>query len=141
MAEVDAGDERDVRELFAAAQVACLATVSPLGKPHVVPVVFALVNEVVYTAVDAKRKTTQRLRRLVNIEQNPQGSLLVDHYDADWDQLWGVRADGMAEIHDHGEQMATGYDLLRRKYQQYQRISLTGPVVAIAVSRWASWQA
>ena len=141
MAEVDAGDERDVRELFAAAQVACLATVSPLGKPHVVPVVFALVNEVVYTAVDAKRKTTQRLRRLVNIEQNPQVSLLVDHYDADWDQLWWVRADGMAEIHDHGEQMATGYDLVRRKYQQYQRISLTGPVIAITVSRWASWQA
>jgi PPOX class probable F420-dependent enzyme len=141
MTELDAGDQRDVRERFAAAQVACLATVSPLGKPHVVPVVFALVNDVVYTAVDAKRKTTQRLRRLVNIEQNPQVSLLVDHYDDDWDRLWWVRADGMAEIHDHGEQMATGYDLLRRKYQQYQRISLTGPVIAITVSRWASWQA
>jgi len=141
MAEFDAGDERDARERFAAAQVACLATVSRLGKPHVVPVVFALVNDVVYTAVDAKRKTTQRLQRLVNIEQNPQVSLLVDHYAEDWDQLWWVRADGKAEIHDHGEQMATGYDLLRRKYQQYQRISLTGPVIAITVSRWASWQA
>jgi PPOX class probable F420-dependent enzyme len=141
MTDFNAGDERDVRERFAAAQVACLATVSPQGKPHVVPVVFALANDVVYTAVDAKRKTTQRLRRLLNIEQNPQVSLLVDHYDDDWDQLWWVRADGMAEIHDHGEQMATGYDLVRRKYQQYQRISLTGPVIAITVSRWASWQA
>ena len=141
MAEFDAGDERDGRERFAAAQVACLATVSSQGKPHVVPVVFALVNDVVYTAVDAKRKTTQRLRRLVNIEQNPQVSLLVDHYESNWDQLWWVRADGIAAIHEHGEQMATGYDLLRRKYPQYQRISLTGPVVAIAVRRWSSWQA
>ena len=141
MTEFDAGDERDGRERFAAAQVACLATVSSQGKPHVVPVVFALVNDVVYTAVDAKRKTTQRLRRLVNIEQNPQVSLLVDHYESNWDQLWWVRADGIAAIHEHGEQMATGYDLLRRKYPQYQRISLTGPVVAIAVRRWSSWQA
>jgi PPOX class probable F420-dependent enzyme len=144
MTEFDAGDERFARERFAAAEVACLATVSPRGKPHVVPVVFALGNrghDVVYTAVDTKRKTTQRLQRLINIEQNPLVSLLVDHYEHDWDQLWWVRADGVAEIHDHGEQMATGYDLLRHKYSQYQRISLTGPVIAIAVSRWSSWRA
>jgi PPOX class probable F420-dependent enzyme len=144
MTEIDANDERDVRERFAAAEVASLATVSPRGQPHLVPVVFALGNhgnDVVYTAVDTKRKTTHRLRRLINIEQNPHVSLLVHHYDHDWDQLWWVRADGIAAIHEHGEQMATGYDLLRRKYPQYQRISLTGPVVAIAVSRWSSWQA
>jgi PPOX class probable F420-dependent enzyme len=133
--------EFDARERFAAAQVACLATASAVGKPHLVPVVFALANDVVYTAVDAKRKTTHRLRRLLNIEENPQVTLLVENYESDWDLLWWVRADGTAEIHDRGEQMATGYDLLRRKYPQYQRISLTGPVVAITVTRWASWQA
>jgi PPOX class probable F420-dependent enzyme len=133
--------EFDARERFAGAPVACLSTVSPGGKPHLVPVVFALANDVVYTAVDTKRKTTHRLRRLINIEENPQVSLLVDHYDYDWDLLWWVRADGIAEIHDRGEQMATGYDLLRRKYPQYERISLTGPVIAIAVNRWSSWQA
>ncbi|MBV8965084.1 MAG: TIGR03668 family PPOX class F420-dependent oxidoreductase [Mycobacteriaceae bacterium] len=140
MAEIDA------RERFAAAPVACLATVSPAGQPHLVPIVFAVGNDaagddVVYTAVDTKRKTTHRLRRLANIEENPHVSLLVDHYDSDWEQLWWVRADGIAQIHDRGEPMATGYDLLRRKYTQYQRVSLTGPVIAIAVSRWSSWQA
>jgi PPOX class probable F420-dependent enzyme len=133
--------EFDARERFAAAEVACLGTASPDGKPHLVPVVFALANDVVYTAVDAKRKTTHRLQRLVNIENNPQVSMLVEHYDHDWDQLWWVRVDGVAQIHDRGEEMATGYDVLRRKYPQYQRISLTGPVVKIAVSRWSSWQA
>ena len=133
--------EFDARERFAGAQVAFLATVSSADQPHVVPVVFALSNDVVYTAVDTKRKTTHRLRRLVNIEENTQVSVIVDHYENDWNQLWWVRADGTAQIHDRGEQMATGYDLLRRKYPQYQRVSLTGVVITIAVSRWASWHA
>ena len=51
---------------------------------HVVPVVFAVRGGVVYTAVDAKRKTTRRLRRLANIAANPRVSMLVDHYDDDW---------------------------------------------------------
>ena len=131
----------DPRVSFRQSPVARLATSTPDGKPHLVPVVFVVSHDVVYTAVDTKRKTTHRLRRLQNIEANPQVSMLVDHYEPDWDQLWWVRVDGTAEIHHRGEQMATGYDLLRRKYPQYQRVSLTGPVIAIAVSRWSSWQA
>ncbi|HEY7054428.1 MAG TPA: TIGR03668 family PPOX class F420-dependent oxidoreductase [Mycobacterium sp.] len=135
MAEIDA------RERFAQAQVATLATVSSDAVPHLVPVVFAVASDVVYTAVDTKRKTTHRLRRLRNIEQNTNVCLLTNHYADNWDELWWVRADGVAEIHDRGEQMATGYDLLRRKYPQYQRLSLTGPVLRIAISRWSSWHA
>lgn len=131
----------DARQRFAQAQVACLATVSAQAAPHLVPVVFAVAGDVVYTAVDTKRKTTHRLRRLVNVEQNPNVCMLTNHYADDWDELWWVRADGVAEIHDRGEQMAAGYDLLRRKYPQYQRLSLTGPVLRIEISRWASWQA
>jgi PPOX class probable F420-dependent enzyme len=137
--------ETDHAASFAQAPVAMLATVGPDGAPHVVPVVFAMHNggdqPVVYTAVDAKRKTTRRLRRLTNIEANPRVSMLVDHYDEDWTQLWWVRADGLAEIHYGGDEMAVGYALLRRKYVQYQRLALDGPVVTVTVSRWASWQA
>ena len=131
--------------MFAESPVAMLATVGSDGAPHVVPVVFAVHDDgeqtTVYTAVDAKRKSTQRLRRLANIEGNPRVSMLVDHYDEDWTQLWWVRADGLAEIHQRGEQMATGYALLRRKYVQYQRLALDGPVVTVTVQRWSSWQA
>jgi PPOX class probable F420-dependent enzyme len=133
--------ENDAAASFAESPVAMLATAGPDGKPHVVPVVFALHRNVVYTAVDAKRKTTQRLRRLANIEGNPQVSMLVDHYDDDWSQLWWVRADGVAAIHYSGEEMAAGYALLRKKYVQYQRIALDGPVVTVEVQRWASWRA
>lgn len=124
--------------------MAYLATVSADGAPHLVPVVFALrddADDTVYTAIDAKRKSTQRLRRLVNVENNPQVCLLVDHYADDWTQLWWVRADGVAKIHYSGEEMATGYDLLRRKYLQYHRIALDGPVLTVAVRRWSSWLA
>jgi PPOX class probable F420-dependent enzyme len=137
--------ENDPAALFAHSPVAMLATVGPDGAPHLVPVVFAVNNDdeqpVVYTAVDAKRKSTQRLRRLTNIEANPRVSMLVDHYDEDWTQLWWVRADGVAEIHYRGDEMARGYALLRRKYVQYQRIALDGPVVTVAVTRWSAWHA
>jgi PPOX class probable F420-dependent enzyme len=133
--------EFDAAAMFADSPVAMLATVGPDSAPHVVPVVFAVHADVIYTAVDAKRKSTRRLRRLINIESNPRVSLLVDHYADDWSQLWWVRADGLAAIHYSGEEMANGYALLRRKYVQYQRIALDGPVVTVEVQRWSSWQA
>ncbi|BBX98816.1 TIGR03668 family PPOX class F420-dependent oxidoreductase [Mycobacterium lacus] len=133
--------EFDPKVRFARSPVARLATVTPDGAPHLVPVVFAVGDDAVYTAVDAKPKTTRRLRRLTNIENNPQVSLLVDHYADDWTQLWWVRADGVATVHRDDEAMRTGYRLLRAKYPQYQSVPLNGPVIAVMVRRWANWHA
>lgn len=129
------------RSTFIRSAVARLATITPEGLPHLVPVVFAVDANRIFTAVDAKPKTTQRLQRLTNIESNPRASLLVDHYDDDWTQLWWVRADGVAAIHRNDEAMRTAYRLLRAKYTQYQSVSLNGPVVAVTVQRWSSWHA
>ncbi len=139
--------EFDPKVRFTQSPVARLATITPAGIPHLVPVVFAVSQDgragedTVYTAVDAKPKTTRRLRRLSNIENNPQASLLVDLYDDDWTQLWWVRADGIAAIHRDGEAMRTGYRLLRAKYAQYQSVPLDGPVITVTVRRWSSWHA
>jgi PPOX class probable F420-dependent enzyme len=134
-----------VETAFANAPVAVLATVGADGAPHVVPVVFAMrtIGEAttVYTAVDAKRKSTHRLRRLANIAANPRVSLLVDHYDTDWTQLWWIRADGVAAVHHSGEDMAVGYAALRHQYPQYDRVALDGPVVTVTVTHWSSWHA
>ena len=78
---------------------------------------------------------------MANIAANPRVSLLVDHYDDDWTQLWWVRADGVATVHESGEQMAIGYAALRQEYPQYERVALDGPVVTVAVTRWSSWHA
>lgn len=126
---------------FAAAPLAVLATAALDGQPHLIPVVFAVTHDVLYTAVDAKRKSTQHLRRLANIAANPRVSLLVEHYSDDWHELWWVRADGIATLHEAGDEMAIGYSLLRAKYPQYDRIALDGPVVSVAINQWRSWQA
>lgn len=137
--------EFDPRARFTESPVARLGTVTPGGGPHLVPVVFAVDadpagdQDVVYTAVDAKPKTTRRLRRLANIDANPRVSLLVDHYCDDWTRLWWVRVDGVATIHDDGQVLEFGRRLLRAKYPQYQSVSLDGPVIAVAVQRWSSW--
>ena len=132
-------DAETARRRFAAAPVARLATVGGDGGPHLVPVVFAVEGDTVYTADDGKPKTSQRLRRLANIAANPAVSLLVDRYDDDWTRLWWVRADGVAAVHADGPAWTVGAALLRAKYPQYQTVSLDGPMIVVAVSGWASW--
>ena len=100
--------DQDAVTWFSGGTVAALATAGTDAAPHVVPVVFAVHGNTIYTAVDAKRKSTQRLRRLANIAANPRVSLLVDHYSENWDELWWVRADGVATVHHDGEQLAIG---------------------------------
>ena len=130
---------------FTGSPVARLATASPDGTPHLIPVVFAFGSDggdsVIYTAVDAKPKTTRRLRRLANIDDNPQVCLLVDHYTDDWTRLWWVRVDGVAAVHHDGDAMTAGQRLLRAKYPQYLSVPIDGPVIAVTGLRWSSWHA
>ena len=130
----------DAPARFGAARVARLATTDADGSPHLVPVVFALVGETVWTAVDAKPKTTTALRRLDNVRAHPAVSLLVDHYADDWATLWWVRADGVATVLDIDEGRA-GLDALTAKYPQYQDNPPPGPVLRVDVTRWVSWSA
>ena len=133
--------ERDARRLLADASVARLATVTESGRPHIVPVTFAVDGDHVYIAVDAKPKTTANLRRLRNIRGNPRVALLADHYDDDWTSLWWVRADGLAAIADDPRQMAGPIALLAGRYRQYREKPPPGPVIDITVQRWTGWAA
>jgi PPOX class probable F420-dependent enzyme len=126
------------RSRFAAARVARLATVSADGQPHVVPIVFAVEGDTIYSAVDGKPKRSRALRRLANIAANPRVSVLADHYDEDWSQLWWLRADGTASVVDSSPDAIAA---LAAKYPQYTSISLDGPFLQIAVDHWTSWQA
>jgi PPOX class probable F420-dependent enzyme len=131
------------RESFVRARVARLATVAPDGRPHLVPIVFAVDGETIVSAVDAKPKRTTRLRRLANIEVNPAVSLLVDHYDdADWTALQWARADGIGTVLAPDSAPArAALALLAAKYGQYRQQPPPGPVLAIEVSRWSGWSA
>ncbi len=132
------------RDRFAAARVARLATVTADGRAHVVPLTFVLLpgpaGDVVWSAVDAKPKTTLALRRLANIAAEPRVSLLVDHYADDWAELWWVRADGHASVVEVDAEPAA-LAALTAKYPPYATQPPPGPLVRIDVDRWTSWSA
>jgi PPOX class probable F420-dependent enzyme len=130
----------EARERFAAARVARLATADSAGRPHLVPIAFAVAGDHVYSAVDAKPKRTTALRRLANVRENPAVALLVDHYDdADWTALWWVRADGRGRVLEPDAREAQqAIALLAQRYPQQRA---TGAVLAVDVERWSGWTA
>jgi PPOX class probable F420-dependent enzyme len=130
-----------MRKRFGSARVARLATVDADGRPHLVPLCFALVGDRIVSVVDAKPKRTPELRRLANIRAQPRVSVLVDEYDEDWTTLWWVRADGVARIVGKGAEHDDTVAALTAKYPQYEKQPPAGPVVAITVERWRGWTA
>ncbi|SNS42756.1 PPOX class probable F420-dependent enzyme, Rv0121 family [Actinomadura meyerae] len=131
----------EARRLLATARVARLATVGEDGRPHLVPVTFAVHRGAVYTAVDHKPKSRRDLRRLANIRANPRVALLADHYEDDWDRLWWVRVDGRAAVVDDPARMAEPVALLADRYAQYRDRPPEGPVIAVTIDAWTGWSA
>jgi PPOX class probable F420-dependent enzyme len=127
------------RERLAEARVAHLATVRPGGGPHVVPIVFALEGDHLYTAIDDKPKRAGGLQRLANIAAEPRVSVLVDSYDEVWSRLWWVRVDGRAEILEPGVEREHALDLLAGKYRPYRHRRPSDVVLGITISRWTAW--
>lgn len=132
-------DLATLRDRTANARVARLGTVTADGRPHLVPCCFALSDDVVYSAVDAKPKSTQALRRLANLAVNPATTLLVDHYSEDWTELWWIRIDGAGRVVDDPAERERALVLLTAKYEQYRRQPPPGPVIAIDIAGWRSW--
>jgi PPOX class probable F420-dependent enzyme len=128
-----------VRARVQAARSARLATIDPDGRPHLVPIVFVLDGETLYTAVDAKPKRSRRLRRIENARERPDVTVLVDEYTEDWRALWWVRLRGRARVLESGEEAERALGLLAAKYEQYEREPPGVPVLAIDVTEWRSW--
>jgi PPOX class probable F420-dependent enzyme len=129
----------EAQRRFTSAQVARLATASATSTPHLVPVTFAAHGDVIVFAIDHKPKISTNLKRLRNIEENPQVTLLVDHYDDDWTHLWWARADGVARVLHENDERRAPIEWLRAKYPQYRKTTPAGPVVWIDVQAWRGW--
>jgi PPOX class probable F420-dependent enzyme len=155
-------EEQEARHRFAEARVAILATVDDRGAPHLVPITFAVealaspgipasldapgapagaTPVIVWSATDGKPKRGGRLRRHANIRAHPAVGLLVQHWDERWDALWWVRADGAASVVDDPFAVEHVTRLLRRKYQQYERVPVAGPLIRVEVRAWQGWAA
>jgi len=124
-----------------AARVARLATTDPDGRPHLVPIVFALDGDTLYSAVDRKPKRSSTLRRIENARVRPDVTILVDHYEDDWDRLWWIRLRGRARVLDEGEERERALTLLAEKYPQYRSEPPEGAALAVDVTETRAWTA
>jgi len=121
-------------------RVAHLATADTAGRPQVVPVCFAHLDGRIYVAIDEKPKRSLRLKRLRNIEENPQVSVVFGRYDEDWSRLGWVVVHGTAAIVDGSPEHERAVEALRQRYPQYQSMTLEGrPVISVTVERVSSW--
>jgi PPOX class probable F420-dependent enzyme len=130
-----------IGERVRTAKVARLATTDPDGRSHIVPIVFVLDRQTLYSAVDAKPKRSRRLRRVANARERPYVTVLVDHYEDDWSRLWWVSLRGRARVLDAGEEAERALRLLVEKYERYRREPPGRPVLAVDILEWRSWDA
>lgn len=121
--------------------MARLASVGADGRPHIVPICFALEGGTILFAVDSKPKRTRDLQRLRNIAAHPEVSILFDHYGEDWSTLWWVRADGKAQVVADPAESERAIDVLATRYPQYRSARPQGPVVAVLIDRISGWSA
>ena len=125
------------------ARVARLATVRPDGRPHVVPIVFAIVDHgerlAVYWAVD-RAEALDRAPTTRNISVNPHVELVADGYDENWERLWWVRA---AQHEPDGGGCERVGACARRPHDRTRSTSgrRRPPTVAIDVAEITGWQA
>ena len=125
-----------------AQRVARMATADARGRPVAVPVCFVYLNDCLYTPVDEKPKSGRRLRRLRNIEVNPQVALVFDRYEDDWERLAWVLVRGSASLVTDRDEKAEAAAALQRKYGQYRSMALEQlPLIRVNPEQAASWGA
>ena len=130
------------RDLLAGAPTGHLATASAAGVPHVIPICFALRDHAIYSVLDQKPKRTSvfRLRRVRNIQENPNVSLVVDHYEDNWGNLWYILVSGAAKLLVEGDERLEAVAMLRQKYRQYREMPIDpNPVIKITPDQVVSW--
>ena len=125
------------------ARVGRLATVDGHGRPHAVPICFALVEETVISPLDEKAQTVgpRALRRVQNIEANPHVTVIVDRYVEDWSELCWVQIRGRASLLEaDAPAHSAAVDALREKYDQYADHALEErPAIQIEPGSVSSW--
>jgi PPOX class probable F420-dependent enzyme len=134
-------DADEQRTLVTVARVARLATLRADGTARLVPITFVLLDGLVCSAVDdVKPKRSMQLARLADVRRDPRAAVLVDHYAEDWTQLWWVRIDGTAAVHEAGELADRARTALAEKYPPYATAPPGGSVLVLTPHRWAGWR-
>jgi PPOX class probable F420-dependent enzyme len=132
------------RALLDRGRVAHLATADGQGRPHVIPLCYARMSDVIVFVVDEKPKRAGKtLKRMRNIAENPTVALVVDVYDEDWRRLEYALVHGRAEVVEDSAERQRAVQALRERYPQYRSMALDAPhnqVVRITPARVHHWR-
>ena len=136
MARKPARLTKKLAEFVQLERVCRVATSGAAGMPHVVPVCHALAGGKLYIGSGTGRK-------MKNLVENPQVTVVVDVYSDAWSLLRGVMIQGRAKVFERGPRFRRGRDLLYRKYPQYSREAALSPsdsvIVEVTPTRVFSW--
>jgi len=129
--------------LIKGAKVARLATVDQKSHPYVVPVVFVFHENSFFIPLDEKVKTVnaRKLKRVKNIEKNPNVTLLIDKYQNDWKKLFFLMIHGKAIVIDgkNSKIMDEVHKLFISKYPQYKKIGVGNSCIKINPTKVTFW--
>ncbi|MGP8125674.1 MAG: pyridoxamine 5'-phosphate oxidase family protein [Nitrososphaerales archaeon] len=109
-----------------------LATASKGGRPHVVPVIYALDGEDIIIAVDYKTK------KLKNLRENPKVALVVDEYRPNR----GLMVEGDCEILERGREYLRLLQILFDRFVFYRRNPWgegESPILKIRTTKVVAW--
>src|SRR5919199_2468774 len=144
-------DDTYPKSIIHKARIARLATVDLECKPHLVPVVFVFDNSIscYFIPIDEKTKRSrpEKLKRVKNIQQNPNVALLIDEYNEDWRKLYFIMIQGKASIIggkkiEQQDQLLfeKAHKLLSDKYPQYQKIGIGEYIITIIPQKVMTWK-
>jgi PPOX class probable F420-dependent enzyme len=131
-------------------RIARLATVDPENnQPYVVPVVFAFDDNNIFIPIDDKPKKTKnsnQLKRVKNIQKNPNISFLIDTYDdKNWNNLSYLMIQGKARIINmvnDKDTLKQAHSLLSDKYLQYKNtiVGIGDNCIVIDIQKTITWK-
>lgn len=87
-----------------------------------------------------KPKRTTELQRVRNLAADPRCALLVDHYSADWGELWWVRVSAWASP-CRGEDFADAWAVLAARHPQYAAPESIATVQILTPTTVTGWSA
>lgn len=111
-----------------------LATIDARGRPHAVPVCYAVRDGEIVTPIDAKPKSGRSLGRRKNLERDPAATFLVDRWNEDWTKLGWVMVRGEARVEPSGST-----EDLEARYPQYEEVFVGSDLIVLHPNDIAWW--
>ena len=114
-------------DFIARERVCRVATASPEGQPHLVPVCHVLAGNKIYIG------SGDEGAKVRNLMANPRITVTIDLYSEHWASLKGVMVQGRAKLIERGPAFQRARRRLYQKYPQYAREAAISPSDSVII--------